>query len=95
MRTGGQEEPAAGGVGVGECQGRSPSAGGAWQQNGAGWGGRHSRQALGPSVLIRKRHFFLKAHQDPQVSLIQGNREGHIQKGSDIPLGMIPARDLP
>lgn len=73
--------------------GEEPSAGGAWQHNGARVGGRHSRQALGPSVLIRKRHFSSsRPIQDPQVSLIQGNREGHIQKGSDIPLEMIPSR---
>lgn len=81
MRSGGQEEPAAGGVGVGECQGRSPSAGGAWQHNGAGWGGRHSRQALGPSVLIKKHHFLPQGPSGPTSEFNSREQRGTYSKG--------------
>lgn len=62
------------------------------------WGGVGGADTVArlwaPLLSLGGVTFFLQAHQGPQVSLIQGNREGHVQTGSDIPLGMIPARDL-
>lgn len=95
MRSGGQEEPAAGGVGWESARGGAPVQVGPGSTMGRGGGVDTVARLWAPLFSLGSVIFFLKAHQDPQVSLIQGNREGHIQKGSDIPLGMIPARDLP